>query len=256
MKRRYLAALAILLLLVGPSTSFADAGSWAHLAAIVAWLQQIDATLRQVNDDVAGIKTVIDDMYPQDVLRQIEIVLEPVNSIKQELEKLACNWRFTPRVERLRLALFQGGIFCRREWNSLYGAPTLTVDWDLEHYYDYSSVRRMNMIKTRNDKGPERVAEAEWLAFEAQKGRDPLNATDPYSPGYSQRLSAMAAAELGNVMVETGDTQTAMLELDQEALNDKRHKRLLANEAAALVYLDMARRGQDPIILPTDGKQP
>jgi len=256
MKRRYLAALAILVLLCGPSVSSADPGSWAHLAAIVAWLQQIDATLRQVNDDVAGIKTVIDDMYPQDVLRQIEIVLEPVNSITQELQKLACNWRFTPRVEQLRLALFQGGTFCRREWNSLYGAPTLTVDWDLEHYYDYSSVRRMNLIKTRNDKGPQRVAEAEWLANEAQRGRDPLDTSDPYSPGYSQRLSAMAAAELGNVMVETGDTQTAMLELDQEALNDKRHKRLLANEAAALVYLDMARRGQDPVVIPTDGIQP
>ena len=47
-------------------------------------------------------------------------------------------------------------------------------------------------------------------------------------------------------MVETGDTQTAMLELDQEALNDKRRKRLLAHEAAALVYLDMVRRGQTP----------
>ncbi len=44
-------------------------------------------------------------------------------------------------------------------------------------------------------------------------------------------------------MVETGDTQTAMLELDQEVLNDRRHKRLLDHEAAALVYLDMTRRG-------------
>jgi hypothetical protein len=43
-------------------------------------------------------------------------------------------------------------------------------------------------------------------------------------------------------MVETGDTQTAMLELDQERLNDKRHKRLLDHYAAALVYSDLSRR--------------
>jgi hypothetical protein len=37
-------------------------------------------------------------------------------------------------------------------------------------------------------------------------------------------------------MVEMGDTQTAMLDLDQEALNDKRRRRLLDHQAAALVY--------------------
>ena len=55
-------------------------------------------------------------------------------------------------------------------------------------------------------------------------------------------VPALAAAQLGNVMVETGDTQTAMLELDQEALNDKRRRRLLDHQSAALVYIDMARR--------------
>ena len=88
------------------------------------------------------------------------------------------------------------------------------------------------------------VLGAAWLAREAGLGRDPLDGTKPYSPGYSQRLSALGAAELGNVMVETGDTQTAMLELDQEALNAKRRNRLLAHESAALVYWDMTRRAQ------------
>ena len=48
-------------------------------------------------------------------------------------------------------------------------------------------------------------------------------------------------------MVEMGDTQTAMLELDQEALNDKRRRRLLAHQAAAAVYLDLARRQGPPL---------
>ena len=107
---------------------------------------------------------------------------------------------------------------------------------------DWSAVRRLNLIKTRNDKSPRRATEAALLAYEAIQGRDPWDPTKPYSPGYSQRLSALAAAQLGNVMVETGDTQTAMLELDQEALNDKRRRRLLDHQSAALVYIDMSRR--------------
>jgi hypothetical protein len=244
MKRRYMAVLVILVLLLGPSSSSANPANWAHLAQIIAWLQQIDRRLATVNNLVDDIRTRLESVYPQAALRQIEIVLEPVDSIKAEVEKLACNWRFTPRVEQLRLALFQGGSFCRRDWNALFGPPTITPDWDLEHYYDWSAVRRMNLIRTRNEKGPERVAQAAWLAHEAVQAQDPLDLTKPYSPGYSQRLSALAAAELGNVMIETGDTQTAMLELDQEALNDKRRKRLLAHETAVFVYLDMVRRGQ------------
>jgi hypothetical protein len=252
MKRRSLAVLAILVLLLGPSSSSADPANWAQLGQILAWLEQINQTLARINGLVEGIRTKLADVYPRDVLRQIEIVMEPVDSIKTEVEKLACHWRFTPRVEQLRLALFQGGSFCRRDWNALFGAPTLTVDWDLEHYYDWSAVRRMNLIRTRFEKGPARTEQAAWLVREATRGRDPLDDNDPYSPGYSQRLSALAAAELGNVMVETGDTQTAMLELDQEALNDKRRNRLLAHEAAALVYVDMARRAQPQLEPPVE----
>ncbi len=244
MKRRYLAVLVIVVLMLGSRSSSADPANWGQLAQIVAWLRQIDATLANVNGLVKDIKTKFADVYPRDVVRQIGTALEPVDSIKTEVEKLACNWRFTPRVEQLRLALFQGGSFCRQDWNALFGAPTLTVDWDLEQYYDWSAVRRLNLIRTRYEKGPERAAEAAWLAREAGLGRDPLDGTKPYSPGYSQRLSALGAAELGNVMVETGDTQTAMLELDQEALNAKRRNRLLAHESAALVYWDMTRRAQ------------
>ena len=252
MKRRYLGVVAILVLLLGPSSSSADPASWGQLAQIIAWLEQMNQTLARVNGFVEGIRTKLAYVYPRDVLRQIEIVMEPVDSIKTEVEKLACHWRFTPRVEQLRVALFQGGSFCRRDWNVLFGAPTLTIDWDLEHYYDWSAVRRMNLIRTRFDKGPERTEQAAWLVSEATQGRDPLD-DNPYSPGYSQRLSALAAAELGNVMVETGDTQTAMLELDQEALNDKRRNRLLAHEAAALVYVDMVRRAQTQLEPPIEG---
>jgi hypothetical protein len=249
MRRRWLAALVVSLLLLGTSGASADPTNWPQLAQIVLWLQRIDSTLANINGVVEDIRDKFARVYPDRAVREIQTFFEPVDSIKDEIEKLACNWRFTPRVEKLRLALFSGGSFCRTEWNLLFGTPAPTPGWDLESYYDWSAVRRLNLIKTRNEKSPLRAAEAHWLATEAIKGRDPWDPTKPFSPGYSQRLSALAAAQLGNVMVEMGDTQTAMLELDQEALNDKRHRRLLDHEAAAAIYLDIARR-QGPTLDP------
>lgn len=236
MRRRWLAGLVVAVLLLGSSGASADPSNWAQLGQIILWLQRIDQTLRDINDIVDTVKEKLLIVYPNGALRQIETFFEPVDSIKREVEKLACTWKFTPRVNRLRLALFGGGSFCRADWNLVFGPPVATVDWDLESYYDWSAVRRLNLIKTRNEKSTLRADEAHWLATEALKGRPDLDPSKPYSPGYSQRLSALGAAELGNVMVEMGDTQTAMLELDQETLNDKRRRRLLDHSAATLVY--------------------
>jgi hypothetical protein len=249
MARRCIAVLIVALLLFGSSGASADPGNWSQLIQIIAWLQQIDSTLKNINGVTEDIRHKLGVVYPGRALQKIETLFEPVDSVEQELKKLACSWRFTPRVEKLRLGLFGGGSFCRSDWNLLFGPPVPTVDWDLESYYDWSAVRRLNLIKTRNEKSEQRATEAALLAYEAIQGRDPADPTKPYSPGYSQRLSALGAAQLGNVMVEMGDTQTAMLELDQEALNDKRRRRLLDHQTAALVYMDMSLRqgaGVDP----------
>lgn len=252
MKRRWLAGLVVAVFLFGSSGASADPSNWAQLGQIILWLQRIDATLRDINDVVDGVREKLFIVYPEGALRHIETFFEPVDSIKAEVEKLACTWRFTPRVDRLRLALYGGGSFCRADWNVVFGPPTLTADWDLESYYDWSAVRRLNLIKTRNEKSAVRADEAHWLATEALKGRNPLDPTQPYSPGYAQRLSALGAAQLGNVMVEMGDTQTAMLELDQEALNDKRRRRLLDHQTATLVYAGLTTlrdTAPDPALL-------
>jgi hypothetical protein len=243
MARRWLAGLVVTLLLFGSSGASADPSNWTQLGQIILWLQQIDQTLKDLNVVVDDIRGNLAQVYPEAGLRHIETFFEPVDSIKEEVEKLACNWRFTPRVEKLRLALFAGGSFCRSDWNLVFGPPPPTIDWDLESYYDWSAVRRLNLIKTRNEKGPRRASEAAWLAHEAIQGRDAWDPNKPYSPGYSQRLSALAVAQLGNVLVEVGDTQTAMLELDQEALNDKRRRRQLDHASAWIIYVDMAQRG-------------
>jgi hypothetical protein len=251
MRKRWLVGLVVSLFLLGASGASADPTNWAQLAQIILTLQRIDATLSDINDLISRTKEKIYMVYPEGALRRIQTVFEPVDSIKQEVEKLACSWKFTPRVNRLRVALFGGGSFCRSDWNLVFGPPVAGAGWDLESYYDWSAVRRLNLIKTRNEKSPLRADEAHWLATEAITGRDPWDPTQPYSPGYAQRLSALGAAELGNVMVEMGDTQTAMLDLDQEALNDKRRRRLLDHAAATLVYAGLTTLRDDPPPDPT-----
>jgi hypothetical protein len=246
MRRRSIGALLVVMLLAWSPGAQADPTNWPQLAQILLWLERIDSTMRNINDTVDGIKQKVADVYPDSALRTIGTLFEPVDSIKAEVEKLACNWRFTPRVEKLRVALYKGGSFCRSDWDLLFGPPGIRADWDLESYYDWSAVRRLNLIKTRNEKGPDRAAEAQWLASEALRGNDPWDPTKPYSPGYAQRLSALGAAQLGNVMVEMGDTQTAMLELDQEALNDKRRRRLMDHHAASLIYMGLSQRSGSP----------
>src|SRR5688500_4425010 len=119
MRRRSLVALAITALLMVSSTATADPTSWPQLLQIIAWLQQMDSTLKNINGVVEDIRHKLATVYPDRSVRRIETFFQPVDSIKQELEKLACNWRFTPRVERLRLSLFGKGSFCRSDWNLL-----------------------------------------------------------------------------------------------------------------------------------------
>jgi hypothetical protein len=246
MTKRGLAGILAIALLFGSSSASADPSNWAHLGQILLWLERIDATLRDINELVDGVKEKLFVVYPEGALREIRAVFEPVDSIQTELGKLSCAWRFTPRVDRLRLALYAGGSFCRSDWNVVFGPPTLTTDWDLEGYYDFSAVRRLGLIRARNQKSAMRADEAHWLVTEALKGRNPLDPTEPYSPGYAQRLSALGAAQLGNLMVEMGDTQTAMLELDQEALNDRRRRRLLDHQTSTLVYAGLTTLRDSP----------
>jgi hypothetical protein len=126
MRRRWLAGLVVAVLLPGSSGASADPTNWGHLTQIILWLQQIDQTLRDINGVVDDVKDRLFIVYPQAALRRIEAVFEPVDSIKQEVEKLACTWKFTPRVARLRFALFGGGSFCRSDqvsWILRTGMP-------------------------------------------------------------------------------------------------------------------------------------
>ena len=100
MRRRWLAGLVVAVLLLGSSGASADPTNWGQLTQIILWLQRIDQTLKDINGVVEDVKTKLLVVYPDSALRRIETVFEPVDSIKREVEKLACTWRFTRHHHR------------------------------------------------------------------------------------------------------------------------------------------------------------
>jgi hypothetical protein len=151
MRHRSLAVVVIGFLLLGSSGASADPTNWPQLAVIIQWLQRIDGTLR-ASTTLRRTSREAQQRLSLGSLRRIETYFEPVESIKDEVAQRPATGS-SPRVERLRLALFAGGSFCRSDWNLLFGSVAPMMDSDLENYYDWSAVRRLNLIRTRNEKG-------------------------------------------------------------------------------------------------------
>ena len=153
MKRRTLAVLVILVLLLGPSSSSADPTNWAHLAQIIAWLQQIDRTLAEVNDLVEDIRTKLASTSTR------KTPCGRSRSSSSPSTRSRRRWRSSPATGASRPASSSCASPSSRAVRSAAETGTRSSarrrspsDWDLEHYYDWSSVRRMNLIRTRNEK--------------------------------------------------------------------------------------------------------
>ena len=204
----------------------------AELARLLAEVQRYYRVVRNIRGVTEDIRTRVRDVWPDRALWPLRQYLEPVTSIRDEVNKLSCGWRFSVRTERLRVGLFQGGAFCRREWHSIFGQPPRGRAADLEEYYDWSAVRRLHGVSRHVSQNEKWSSQAYWLTTEAQKGTfTPGDDQGPEGrPGYAQRLAALGAAQLGNFMVETGKLQAHQLDLAQERANERRRR--ARNEAA------------------------
>jgi len=82
----------------------ADPTILRQLAVIIQWLQRIDGTLRD-QQHYRGHQGESSQRLSPGLAAQDRDVLRARRSFKDEVARLACDWKFTPRVERLRLAL-------------------------------------------------------------------------------------------------------------------------------------------------------
>ena len=242
MRKRLIMVGLVLALFVSP----AFANTTVELARLLAELQRVYAVVRNIHGVAEDINVRLRDVWPARALWPLQQYLEPVDSIRDEIRRLSCSWQFSPRMERLRLGLFQGQPFCRREWEGVFGRTPRTRTADLEEYYDWSSVRRLNGLASHVEQNQKWSAQAYWLTSEAQKGTfNPGEERGPDGrPGYAQRLAALGAAQLGNLMVEAGKLQAHQLDLAQERLNERR-RRERADAAFALFSYTVAGGVED-----------
>src|SRR5262249_47055612 len=148
------AAVLLAALVAGPARDAAaqipipDPVKLALLAKIIAALEEANRFLARVNGSVREFRDLQALMFPDRVLDAIQTFFRPVSSILQEIDQLACGWRFAPRVELVRLGLLKRGALCRREYQGLFGAPVPGLDADLAELRQWSAVRRMNTVAT------------------------------------------------------------------------------------------------------------
>jgi hypothetical protein len=240
MKKRLLVAMACaaLLFVSFAPPAMAGVGENAVLIEILGVLNTMRATLTKIREAVAATKDTLNLTYPIRSLQEIRQVFDQVRTIHDEVQSLACGWHFSLRTQRLWDGLFGGVRMCKPEFQQLFGAPPTYVLQDLDEYFDYSATRRLNMVASRVERGPRQQEFLQWLLTEAKRGR--VEENDPYGPGYSQRLSAVGASALGNVLLEQGDTITAQLELAQERANDRRLRQKMATELSLDFYRRLA----------------
>jgi hypothetical protein len=188
----------------------------ALLAKIIAACDKVYVVLHGINQRVEQFRNLQSLMFPQTALMQIETLFRNVASIKQEFENLACGWKFSPRIQALRLGLLRQGPLCRDEYENVFGRVLPSIDSDLKTMREWSSVRRMNSIASTID------ASDQWSQAAAEYGSRARAANT--SPGRALRYMAGLSALGLQQEVVAGKHEAELLSAAQEDLDAEMRK--------------------------------
>ncbi len=214
-------------------------------------LEAILQALKTINGFAGKVQDRIGMAYPAGVDQAIRTWLEPMFSIQDEMRKLSCDWRWSPRTLRMR-RVFEGGFFCKPDMRLYFGSYPYHNDRD--ELYDWKAALRMNLISNRFKTSHQRHEAARLNIRRATVAgltdQVVMAATGGLvSPGESQRITALVTAQLGQLAVETGDTWTQMLDQDLDRFNERRYRRRLEMVAG----LSMYNFPQTPVPTPSSG---
>jgi hypothetical protein len=244
--RKALILVTVLALIAVPSfASFIpDPYQIAILGDILQAMHTVNSWLTDIDELLAQTKKHLYDMWPESTLQEIQYVFNEATSIRQQIDSLACGWDFSLRVQTLWKGLFGGLSFCKPQFRLIYGAPTPGWDSDLEEYYDYSASLRTNELHDWIAQADDDEADAMWLIREAEKGRVTEDFSDPYGPGYSQRLSAIAAARVAKQLETNMNIEREEFRMYLERREDARLRKRKEKDLS-LIILSFAS-GREP----------
>lgn len=189
MRRRLLAIVLVLALVSTPA--LADLFPFDPIKVIL--LTRIATTAARIYSAVTNMVTVAQEMkerqqvmFPDRVLDRIESYFQDVRSIEEEIARLACEWRFSPRTLQLRDGLLRRATLCKEAYQRIFGKPVSGFDQDLDEYTQWAAVRRLNTAASTFE------ADAQWTETAAELGRRAREAGT--SVGEASRIGALTSA--------------------------------------------------------------
>jgi len=238
----------VVVLSLGAVSSFADLFpdpvEIALLSQILQAMQKVDGWLKDIDDVVFSTKEHLNQVWPGRAFQEISYVFNEARTIRAEIDGLACGWNFSVRVRKLWDGLFSGVPFCKPEFRLVYGPPPSYYGQDLDEAYDWASTLTTAEVSDWMASADDDEADARWLIKEARMGQDSNDPNSPYGPGYSQRLSAVAAARLAKELHQLGNLEAADL---RNTLLRSNEARLKARKEIDLVMTGYALvAGQTP----------
>ena len=206
--KRLAGAVVILVLMTGRAQAdlIPDPVQDALLAKIAALIQLIHhlrlTTLSLIEQEME----IRQDLYvlPRALFRSIQTTTTVVADMRREVQRLACGWPSSPRVEQLKGVFLKHLTFCRSGYQDVWGSHARFWDGPIQEVNDYASTMTANMISERVEK-----TNSSWV----RASRDIFNehALLRTSPGEATRAEAAALAWAGEIAV--GNSQVVTQDL-------------------------------------------
>jgi hypothetical protein len=199
------------------------------VAAINKWQMQQMSCLQRRVESIHRLT-----LYPDSLKRTMGELLKVIHraqTLKQEVEGLACGWRFSPRSAFLR-DLYRHPIrLCKPSFQAAFGDHGAFFDADLHEYLDWTSTVTRNVIQDRTVGTEEQFGsvlagpEYSWQRIAADTGRD--LSTKANRPGTAVRLAAQLSADELRVETNTIGMRTQAMLVEQQARDYSRQKSAL-----------------------------
>jgi len=166
-------------------------------------------------------------LYPDALLKPLSplrALVKQAETLKQEVESLACGWRFSGRTALLQGIYLNPLKLCRTSFQLAFGSHEGGWDAGIQEMMDWTSTSTHNLIQERTsgtglDDGPE----YSWQTI-AQSSASALAET-LRTPGQAVRLAAQLSADDLRASRSTLDIETQQLLVEQQARDYRGLKR-------------------------------
>lgn len=171
-------------------------GKHGKLKAIQCAIETINEwrneQLRCLEEHIEGRASQI--MYPaRQVFAQVGMVFRGINTLRSEVEKIACGWRFSPRTRLLEGVYLRRVKLCRPSFQSIFGKHDdyWTAPW--HELAAWTSVTTKNLIAERTGLETDLGPEATWMYTATSVARGHVEAMR--SPAQAIRLTSTSMAD-------------------------------------------------------------